>query len=58
MTRRGGITLLDGGMGHMLRRLGVEIKGEIGSQQRFLGVALANIDQPDLGKNTQLPCQR
>jgi S-methylmethionine-dependent homocysteine/selenocysteine methylase len=42
------ITVLDGGMGHMLRRLGVVIEGEIGSQQRFLGVALANSAQSEL----------
>ena len=36
--------VIDGGMGHLLRRKGVEIKGEIGSMERFLGVALANID--------------
>lgn len=40
--------LLDGGMGHHLRRLGVEIKGAMGSQERFLGVALANVDSPAL----------
>ena len=42
------ITILDGGMGHLLRRHGVEIKGKIGSMQRFLGVALANEESPDL----------
>ena len=42
------ITILDGGMGHLLRRRGVAIKGVIGSMQRFLGVALANVDNPDL----------
>eukprot|EP00037_Helgoeca_nana_P000168 m.20531 g.20531 ORF g.20531 m.20531 type:complete len:342 (-) comp10235_c0_seq1:2195-3220(-) len=40
--------LVDGGMGHMLRRLGVTISGPIGSQQRFLGVALANTEKPEL----------
>lgn len=40
--------ILDGGMGHLLRRKGVEIKGEIGSVERFLGVALANIERPQL----------
>jgi len=39
---------MDGGMGHMLRRLGVEISGPIGSQQRFLGVALANVEKPEV----------
>lgn len=42
------ITILDGGMGHLLRRRGVLVAGEIGSMQRFLGVALANTEQPDL----------
>lgn len=40
--------LLDGGMGHLLRRKGVEVKGEIGSVERFLGVALANVEKPGL----------
>lgn len=40
--------ILDGGMGHLLRRNGVEISGPIGTMERFLGVALANRDQPDL----------
>merc|ERR1719223_1161073 len=35
-------------MGHLLRRKGVLIAGEIGSMQRFLGVALANTKQPEL----------
>lgn len=42
------VVLLDGGMGHLLRRKGVEIAGAIGSQRRFLGVALANVDAPEL----------
>lgn len=41
-------TMLDGGNGHMLRRLGVSIEGEVGSLQRFLGVALANKNQSEL----------
>ena len=32
----------------MLRRLGVEIKGEVGTLERFLGVALANTEAPEL----------
>lgn len=40
--------ILDGGNGHLLRRLGVRIQGEIGTMQRFLNVALANRDQPSL----------
>ena len=42
------ITVLDGGMGHELRRRGVVIEGPLGSQQRFLGVALANVEAPAL----------
>lgn len=42
------LLVLDGGMGHLLRRKGVEIKGAIGSVERFLGVALANTEQPEL----------
>lgn len=40
--------ILDGGMGHLLRRNGVEISGPIGTMERFLGVALANRDAPEL----------
>lgn len=32
----------------MLRRLGVEIKGEVGTLERFLGVAMANTESPEL----------
>jgi S-methylmethionine-dependent homocysteine/selenocysteine methylase len=39
--------ILDGGNGHLLRRLGVRIQGPIGSMERFLNVALANRDQPE-----------
>ena len=42
------VCIMDGGMGHQLRRLGVEISGPIGSVERFLGVALANLEQEDL----------
>eukprot|EP01052_Picozoa_sp_SAG31_P000660 SAG31_NODE_19_length_35031_cov_42.510707_11_plen_161_part_00 len=41
-------TVLDGGMGHQLKAMGVEIKGPVGSQSRFLGVCMANKEQPDL----------
>jgi len=40
--------VLDGGMGHLLRRKGIEISGPLGSLQRFLGVAMANRDEPEL----------
>jgi len=42
------VKVLDGGFGHLLRRKGIEIKGEIGSIERFLGVALANLEHPTL----------
>jgi S-methylmethionine-dependent homocysteine/selenocysteine methylase len=31
-----------------LRRKGIEVRGEIGSTERFLGVALANVEQPSI----------
>ena len=40
--------LLDGGMGHQLKAMGVKIEGPRGSMQRFLGVAMANSKQPEL----------
>lgn len=42
------VTVMDGGMGHMLRRLGVPVEGELGTMERFLGVATANIKTPDI----------
>lgn len=42
------LLILDGGMGHLLRRKGVQVQGDIGSVERFLGVALANTQQPQL----------
>jgi S-methylmethionine-dependent homocysteine/selenocysteine methylase len=48
ITYDSGMTVMDGGMGHLLRQKGIEIKGAIGSTERFLGVAMANIDQPEL----------
>lgn len=42
------VLLLDGGMGHQLKSMGVNVAGEVGTLQRFLGVAMANFDQPDL----------
>jgi methionine synthase I (cobalamin-dependent) len=40
--------LLDGGMGHQLRSMGVKVEGPRGSMERFLGVAMANSKQPEL----------
>ena len=39
--------ILDGGMGHLLRRKGVPVSGAIGSMERFLNVALANRNQKE-----------
>eukprot|EP00928_Gymnodinium_smaydae_P024261 TRINITY_DN19681_c0_g6_i1.p1 TRINITY_DN19681_c0_g6~~TRINITY_DN19681_c0_g6_i1.p1 ORF type:complete len:353 (+),score=41.97 TRINITY_DN19681_c0_g6_i1:93-1151(+) len=40
--------ILDGGMGHQLKSMGVEISGPVGSMCRFLGVAMANLMKPEL----------
>ncbi|KAJ1487325.1 Homocysteine S-methyltransferase [Baffinella frigidus] len=40
--------LLDGGMGHQLKKMGVKIEGPRGSMGRFLGVAMANSTHPEL----------
>eukprot|EP00929_Paragymnodinium_shiwhaense_P001834 TRINITY_DN102046_c0_g1_i1.p1 TRINITY_DN102046_c0_g1~~TRINITY_DN102046_c0_g1_i1.p1 ORF type:complete len:314 (+),score=57.83 TRINITY_DN102046_c0_g1_i1:173-1114(+) len=45
---KGSVTLLDGGMGHLLKRFGVQIEGEVGTMRRFLGVAVANLESPKL----------
>jgi methionine synthase I (cobalamin-dependent) len=41
-------------MGHSLRRHGVTITGEVGSQERFLGVAMVNKTNPELVKECHL----
>eukprot|EP00750_Incisomonas_marina_P000215 INCI10181.2.p1 GENE.INCI10181.2~~INCI10181.2.p1 ORF type:complete len:247 (+),score=48.72 INCI10181.2:114-854(+) len=46
--------LLDGGMGHQLKAMGVEINGIVGSMERFLGVAMANSAQPDLVRDAHV----
>ena len=46
--------VLDGGMGHQLKRMGVAIEGEVGSMQRFLGVATANEAAPELVRDAHL----
>ena len=53
-SRRISSVLLDGGMGHQLRKMGVEIKGPVGSMERFLGVAQANTRSPDLVRDAHL----
>lgn len=57
MVTRGGATaavVLDGGMGHQLKRMGVAIEGEVGTMQRFLGVAVANEANPKLVQDAHL----
>lgn len=46
--------LLDGGMGHQLKAMGVTITGECGSMRRFLGVAMANTENPELVRDAHL----
>ena len=46
--------LLDGGMGHQLKAMGVKIEGVVGSMERFLGVALANEQTPNLVRDAHL----
>jgi len=48
------VTILDGGMGHQLKAMGVEISGPVGSMRRFLGVAVANTEQPELVRDAHL----
>ena len=41
--------ILDGGMGHMIKRLGVEIEGsQPGAIERFYNLTMANILYPDV----------
>eukprot|EP00658_Telonema_sp_P-2_P081990 TRINITY_DN8553_c0_g1_i1.p1 TRINITY_DN8553_c0_g1~~TRINITY_DN8553_c0_g1_i1.p1 ORF type:complete len:242 (+),score=38.52 TRINITY_DN8553_c0_g1_i1:213-938(+) len=47
-TRLSPAILIDGGMGHHLKRLGVKIEGKVGSLERFLGVCAANTTDPEL----------
>jgi len=48
------VLLLDGGMGHHLKVMGVQIEGPVGSMQRFLGVAMANTHNPELVRDAHL----
>lgn len=48
------VTLLDGGMGHQLKAMGIEISGPVGSMRRFLGVAMANLEKPQLVREAHL----
>ena len=40
--------ILDGGMGHLLKRNGIEVTGRIGTMERFRLVARANRDSPGI----------
>ena len=41
--------ILDGGMGHMIKRLGVELEGsQPGAIERFYNLTMANILDPDV----------
>merc|ERR1719408_903637 len=48
------VAILDGGMGHQLKAMGVEISGPVGSMRRFLGVAVANVEQKQMVKDAHL----
>ena len=49
------VVILDGGMGHLLRRNGINISGPIGAViERFRGVARANRDSPDIVLHSHL----
>ena len=48
MEQKRQIILGDGGNGHLLRKYGVKIEGEVGSKQRFLNVSLCNVTQPEM----------
>ena len=52
--RYGVVVILDGGMGHLLRRNGVNISGPIGTMERFRSVARANQDAPDIVRQSHL----
>ena len=47
--------ILDGGMGHMIKRLGVTIDGaQIGSIQRFHNITMANLIEPELVQSAHI----
>jgi S-methylmethionine-dependent homocysteine/selenocysteine methylase len=48
------LMILDGGMGHQLKAMGVEISGPVGSMRRFLGVACANLERPEMVRDAHL----
>lgn len=48
------LTILDGGTGHQLKAMGIEISGPVGSMRRFLGVAVANVEKPQMVKDAHL----
>ena len=49
------IYILDGGMGHMIKRLGVNIDGaQKGSIERFYNITMVNLMNPDIVQNAHL----
>lgn len=48
------VILLDGGMGHQLKMMGIPITGKVGTMGRFLNVVVANIKHPELVRNAHL----
>ena len=49
------IYILDGGMGHMIKRLGVNLKGaQKGSIERFYNITMTNLMNPEIVKNAHL----
>ena len=47
--------ILDGGMGHMIKRLGVKINGsQPGAIERFQNLTMANILNPDIVQNAHI----
>ena len=49
------IEILDGGMGHMIKRLGVSINaGRKGSVERFSNITMANLINPGIVQNAHL----
>ena len=49
------IYILDGGMGHMIKRLGVNINGaQKGSIERFYNITLTNLMNPEIVQNAHL----
>jgi methionine synthase I (cobalamin-dependent) len=49
------IYILDGGMGHMIKRLGVTLnRAQKGSIERFYNITLTNLMNPEIVQNAHL----